>query len=83
MNEQQINGAIEQGKGRIKEAAGALMGDIRTKASGAAGQLRGQAESAYGDVLERATAIAAERPMAAVLGALGLGVLLGLLLARN
>lgn len=83
MNEQQVNGGLEQGKGRIKEAAGALMGDIRTKASGAAQQLRGRAEGVYGDAIERASNLAAERPVAAVVGALGIGVLIGLLLARN
>ncbi len=83
MNEQQINGALEQGKGRIKEAAGALAGDLKTKASGAAQQLRGRAESLYGDAMDRATGLAHERPVAAIAAALGLGLLIGLLLARE
>jgi uncharacterized protein YjbJ (UPF0337 family) len=83
MNEQQINGGIDQAKGRLKDAAGALMGDLKTQASGKADQLRGQAVSAYGDAIERISNIAAERPAAALAGALGIGVVLGLLLARN
>jgi uncharacterized protein YjbJ (UPF0337 family) len=83
MNEQQVNGGMEQAKGRLKEAAGALMGDVRTKATGTAQQLRGQAEGIYGDAIERVSNLAAERPVAAVGAALGIGVVIGLLLARN
>ena len=83
MNEQQINGGLDQAKGRVREAAGALTGSLRTKASGTAQQLRGQAESYYGDAVERVSNLAAERPFAALGGALGIGVVIGLLLARN
>ncbi len=83
MTEQQLNGGIEKAKGRIKDAAGALTGDLKTQAAGKAQQLRGQAESLYGDALDTLTSLASERPAAALAGALGLGVLIGLLLARN
>jgi uncharacterized protein YjbJ (UPF0337 family) len=83
MSEQQVNGGIEQGKGRLKEAAGVLMGDLKTQAAGKAQQLRGQAETLYGDAIERFSALAAERPAVALGGALGLGVVIGLLLARS
>jgi uncharacterized protein YjbJ (UPF0337 family) len=83
MTEQQINGGIEQGKGRLREAAGALMGDFRTQAAGRAQQLRGQAESLYGEGIERFSKLAQERPAAALAGALGIGVIIGLILARS
>ena len=83
MTEQQLNGGIEQAKGRIKDAAGALAGELKTQASGKAQQLRGQAESLYGDALETITSLAADRPAVALAGALGIGVVIGLLLARN
>jgi uncharacterized protein YjbJ (UPF0337 family) len=83
MSEQQINGGIEEGKGRLKDAAGALMGDIKTQASGKAQQLKGQMEGFYGDAIERISDLAAERPAAALAGALGIGVVIGLLLARS
>jgi uncharacterized protein YjbJ (UPF0337 family) len=83
MSEQQVNGGIEQAKGRLKSAAGALMGDMKLQASGRADQLRGQAESLYGDAIEKLSNLAAERPAAALAGALGIGVVIGLLLARN
>ncbi len=83
MSEQQINGGIEEGTGRLKDAAGALMGDLKTQASGKAQQLRGQAESLYGEAIDKLSALAQERPAAALAGALGIGVIIGLILARN
>ena len=83
MSEQQINGGIEEGKGRLKDAAGALMGDLKTQASGKAEQLRGQAESLYGQAIERLSDVAAERPAAALAGALGIGIVIGLILGRS
>ena len=83
MTENQFNGGLEEGKGRLKDAAGALMGDLKTQASGKAQQLRGRAESLYGDAIERISDLAAERPAAALAGALGIGVVIGLLLARS
>ena len=83
MNEHQVNGGLDQGVGRVKDAAGALLGDLKTQASGKAQQVRGQAESLYGDALNQLTDIASKRPAAALAGALGIGVVLGLLLSRS
>ncbi len=83
MNEHQVNGGIEQGKGRLKDAAGALIGDLKTQASGKAQQFRGQAETLYGDGIDRFSKLAVERPAVAIAGALGIGFVLGLLLARG
>ena len=82
MEEQQINGGLNQSVGKLREAAGALFGDFRTQAGGRAQQLRGQAESFYGDAKERLTTVTAERPGVALAAALGLGVVIGLLLSR-
>jgi uncharacterized protein YjbJ (UPF0337 family) len=82
MEEQQINGGLNQGVGRLKEAAGALLGDIKTQAGGRAQQLRGQAETIYGDAMDRLTTVTTERPAVALGAALGIGVVIGLLLAR-
>ena len=83
MNEHQVNGGIDQGAGRLKDAAGALMGDLKTQAAGKAQQLRGQTESLYGEAIDRFTALATKRPTAALAGALGIGVVIGLLLSRS
>lgn len=82
MDEQQVNGGINQGVGRVKEAAGALLGDLKIEAQGRAQQVRGQAESLYGDAVERITTVASEKPAVALGAALGLGVIIGILLAR-
>ncbi len=82
MDEQQVNGGLNQGVGRVKEAAGALLGDIKIEAQGRAQQIRGQAESLYGDTLERITTATTEKPAVALGAALGVGVIIGILLAR-
>ncbi len=80
--QQQLNGGINQGVGRMKEAAGALFGDLKTEASGRAQQIRGQAESLYGDAMERLNSVTTERPAVALGAALGIGVIIGILLAK-
>ncbi len=82
MEEQQISGGLNQGVGRVKEAAGALFGDLRTEAQGRAQQLRGQAQSVYGDALDQITSMTSEKPAIALGAALGLGLIIGLILAR-
>lgn len=80
--QQQVNGGVNQGVGRVKEAAGALLGDLRMEAQGRAQQLRGQAESIYGEAMERITTVTNDRPAMALGTALGIGVIIGILLAR-
>ena len=82
MSEQQVNGGVNQGVGRVKEAAGALLGDLKIEAQGRAQQMRGQAESLYGDAMERITSVTTEKPAVALGTALGIGVIIGILLAR-
>jgi uncharacterized protein YjbJ (UPF0337 family) len=84
MEEQQhqLNGGVNHGVGRMKEAAGALFGDLKVEAQGRAQQLRGQAESLYGDTMERLSHVTHERPAVALGTALGIGVIIGILLAR-
>ena len=82
LQQQQVNGGVNQGVGRVKEAAGALIGDLKIEAQGRAQQLRGQAESLYGDTMERLNTVTSERPAVALGTALGIGVIIGILLAR-
>ena len=83
MNEQQLNGGADQVGGRIKNAAGAIAGSIKTQASGKAQEVRGQAESLYGDSMKQILEMTAERPLAALGAAVGVGLVLGLLLGRS
>ncbi len=83
MTEQQLNGGLDQVGGRLKNAAGAVAGSLKTQASGKAQEMRGQAESLYGDALKQVLDMTSEKPLAALGAAAGIGLVLGLILARS
>jgi ElaB/YqjD/DUF883 family membrane-anchored ribosome-binding protein len=73
----------------IRQAAGQKADELRSAAQGKAQELRGTAESAWSDFRSKAKnwqaegeAYVRDNPIKAVLIALGLGLLLGLLLRR-
>jgi ElaB/YqjD/DUF883 family membrane-anchored ribosome-binding protein len=73
----------------VRQAAGQKADELRLAAQGKAQELRGTAESAWSDVRSKAKSWQAEgeayvrdNPIKAVLIALGLGLLLGLLLRK-
>ena len=83
MNEDQVEGGLKNVAGKVQDAAGGLLGDSKTQASGKVREVAGQAQSMYGDALEDVKAYASENPMNALLGAMGLGVILGIIIARR
>jgi uncharacterized protein YjbJ (UPF0337 family) len=50
MNKDQKDGAIENAKGRVKEAAGTLIGNKNLESEGAADRATGAVKKAVGDV---------------------------------
>jgi uncharacterized protein YjbJ (UPF0337 family) len=52
MNKDQIEGAARNVGGRLQEAAGAVVGDAKTRAEGAANQAAGRFQEAVGDTRE-------------------------------
>lgn len=87
MDENQVDGAITEGVGKLKDAAGGLTGDASLQGEGKFDQLSGKAQRQFGDTIEEAqdqienvTSLIRERPLAAVGIAVGAGFLLGLLL---
>lgn len=50
MNKDQRDGAVANAKGRVKEAAGALIGNKKLESEGAADRLSGAVKKAVGDV---------------------------------
>ena len=87
MDENQAEGAITEGVGKLKDAAGGLTGDASLQGEGKFDQLSGKAQRQFGDTIEEAqdqlenvTSLIRERPLAAVGIAVGAGFLLGLLL---
>jgi len=93
MDEDRIKGAATNIGGKVKDAAGGLLGDSKTQAEGKADQASGQVQNAYGSakdaVRESADTLGTQvdsfvkgRPMAALLGAVGVGYVLARLMHR-
>jgi uncharacterized protein YjbJ (UPF0337 family) len=59
MSEEHVKGGLEKAGGRIKEAAGALVGNQRLKTEGQFDQVKGDAHQAWGDVKDAAKDLAA------------------------
>jgi len=91
MDEDRIKGAATNVGGKVKDAAGGLLGDSKTQAEGKADQVSGELQNAYGSakdaVREQAGTLDAqvdslmkEQPMVALLGAVGVGYVLARLM---
>jgi len=52
MNKDQVKGVAEQGKGKVKEAAGNLTGNKSLERKGEAEQAKGKVQKNYGDAKE-------------------------------
>jgi uncharacterized protein YjbJ (UPF0337 family) len=48
MDRDRIEGSAKQMKGKVKEAAGKMMGDTKMKAEGKADQIKGKAQNTFG-----------------------------------
>jgi len=53
MNKDQVDGRLEQAKGKVKEVAGKVTGSERLEAEGDADQIAGKTEAAVGDAKEK------------------------------
>lgn len=93
MDEDRIKGSATDIGGKVKDAAGGLLGDNKMQAEGKADQMSGQLQNAYGsakdtardaaDTLgEQVDSLLKERPMVALLGAAGVGYVLARLMHR-
>ncbi len=87
MDENTTEGAITEGVGKLKDAAGGLTGDTGLQGEGKVDQLTGKAQREFGDTLDDAqdqlegiVSTIRDRPLIAVGVAAGAGFLLGLLL---
>ena len=87
VDENEVQGTVTEGVGKLKDAAGGLTGDGGLQAEGKFDQVQGTAQREYGDFLEQAreqleeaTVLVREQPFAAIGIAAGIGFLLGFLL---
>ncbi len=87
MDEDRIKGAATNVGGKLKDAAGGLLGDSKTQAEGKADQVSGELQNAYGSAKDavregadtlgtQVDSLMKERPMLALLGAVGVGYVL-------
>ncbi len=82
MDENRIEGAARNVGGKLQDAVGGLTGDAATQARGKANQAAGQAQNAYGAAIDALKEFATETPVAALLSALGVGIVVGWMLRR-
>jgi uncharacterized protein YjbJ (UPF0337 family) len=83
MNEDQIRGAANTVGGRVQRAAGALAGDHDLEAEGIIRETAGRVQAKAGEAVETVRDVVAQRPIGAILGGFGVGILVGMLLARR
>jgi uncharacterized protein YjbJ (UPF0337 family) len=89
MNEDRAEGTVREFAGKAQGAAGDILGDSKTSAEGRIREAAGQAQQAYGQAADQLRGLTEEltdriheTPLLAVLGAVGLGYLIGRLSAR-
>lgn len=89
MNEDRVEGTVREFAGKAQATAGDVLGDSKSSAEGRVRQAAGQAQEAYGaaadqlrGLTEELTDRIHETPLLAVLGAVGIGYLIGRLTAR-
>jgi uncharacterized protein YjbJ (UPF0337 family) len=83
MDSNKIDGVAEDVVGKVQDGMGGLLGDTATQAKGKAKQFAGQAQGAYGDTLDSVRDMTSDQPLLAVGVAVGLGFILGALVARR
>lgn len=53
MNKDQVAGRVEEAKGKLKEAAGKVVGNEKLEGEGIADQAAGKVQKTYGDIKEK------------------------------
>ena len=93
MDEDRIKGSATDIGGKVKDAAGGLLGDNKMRAEGKVDQASGQLQNAYGSAKDalsegadtlgtQVDSLLKDRPMMALLGAVGIGYVLARLMHR-
>ena len=83
MDDNRVEGAARDIGGKVQDAVGGLAGDASTQVRGKVNQAAGQAQNLYGQAMDGVTEFAKEEPITALLTAVGVGLLLGFVIARR
>ncbi|MGI4796359.1 MAG: CsbD family protein [Janthinobacterium lividum] len=94
MDEDRIKGAATNIGGKVKDAVGGLTGDTKTQAEGKADQAKGRVQNTYGSAKDNVSEVAdslgsqldtflKDKPVAALLSAVGVGYVLARLMHRR
>lgn len=76
-------GFLRRMSGVVQDALGSATGDAATQVRGKADQAAGQVQDAYGEVLDEVEHFVSGRPFLALLAGVGVGFMLGVLVARR
>ena len=82
-DENRAEGTARNFGGRVQDAVGAVTGDTATQARGQMNRAAGIAQNAYGQAVDEVRSFASDQPIVALLSAMSLGIVIGLLLARR
>jgi uncharacterized protein YjbJ (UPF0337 family) len=83
MNRDQVEGSVKDFAGRAEQAVGSLSDDAKTKLKGAATEAAGKVQRGYGDAVDAVRGFTERKPFGALALGVGIGVLIGTLLARR
>jgi uncharacterized protein YjbJ (UPF0337 family) len=82
MDENRVEGTVREFAGKAQGAAGDMLGDSKTSAQGRVNEAAGQATDQLRGLADELTDRIHETPLLAVLGAVGLGYLIGKITSR-
>jgi uncharacterized protein YjbJ (UPF0337 family) len=83
VDENRFEGANRNFGGKIEDAVGAVTGNKESQTRGQVNRVAGAAQNAYGQTIDGVRDFASDQPVVAILSAMGIGVIIGLLLNRN
>jgi len=83
MDPNRFEGTASKVTGRVEQAAGNLTGDNSLRARGQARAMAGNAQVSVGQALDELRGFTTDQPLAALLAAGGVGMLVGMLMGRR
>lgn len=83
MDSNRPEGLLHTLAGRLQSAVGGVAGNTWSEARGKASQAAGEVQDGYGQILDHVERVASSRPLLVVAAGVGVGFVLGILVARR